>query len=51
MCIKPGAIQSAKTVANHLYRAYRKLGVASRTEAVRFVLLHDGTSSDSPLRT
>lgn len=42
---------SAKTVANHLYRAYRKLGVASRTEAVRFVLLQDGTSSDSPLST
>lgn len=26
---------SAKTVANHLYHIYRKLGVASRTEAVR----------------
>lgn len=30
---------SVKTVANHLYRAYRKLGVASRTEAARHVLL------------
>lgn len=37
---------SAKTVANHLYRAYRKLGVASRTEAVRFVLLQDDPSDD-----
>ena len=26
---------SVKTVANHLYHAYRKLGVASRTEAAR----------------
>lgn len=32
---------STKTVANHLYRVYRKLGVASRTEAVRFVLLQE----------
>ena len=31
---------SAKTVANHLYRAYRKLGVSSRTEATRHMLLH-----------
>jgi len=30
---------SPKTVANHLYRVYRKLGVASRTEAARHVLL------------
>ena len=30
---------SAKTVANHLYNVYRKLGVASRTEAARHVLL------------
>ncbi|MCV7193071.1 helix-turn-helix transcriptional regulator [Mycolicibacterium brumae] len=30
---------STKTVANHLYHAYRKLGVGSRTEAARFVLL------------
>ncbi|MDZ7886790.1 MAG: LuxR C-terminal-related transcriptional regulator [Mycobacterium sp.] len=42
---------SAKTVANHLYRAYRKLGVASRTEAVRFVLLHDDKAGESALRT
>lgn len=32
---------STKTVANHLYHAYRKLGVASRTEAARHVLLND----------
>ncbi len=32
---------SAKTVANHLYRAYRKLGVSSRTEATRHMLLRD----------
>lgn len=31
---------SAKTVANHLYRAYRKLGVSSRTEATRHMLGH-----------
>jgi DNA-binding CsgD family transcriptional regulator len=30
---------SAKTVANHLYHVYRKLGVASRTEAARQLLL------------
>lgn len=30
---------SGKTVANHLYSVYRKLGVASRTEAARRVLL------------
>ncbi|MDY6998340.1 MAG: LuxR C-terminal-related transcriptional regulator [Actinomycetota bacterium] len=34
---------SAKTVANHLYRAYRKLGVSSRTEATRHMLLHGRT--------
>lgn len=33
---------SSKTVANHLYRVYRKLGVASRTEATRQLLLRDG---------
>lgn len=33
---------SAKTVSNHLYHAYRKLGVASRTEAARYVLLEGG---------
>ena len=33
---------SAKTVANHLYRAYPKLGVSSRTEAARHMLLRDG---------
>ncbi|MCP9274327.1 helix-turn-helix transcriptional regulator [Mycolicibacterium arenosum] len=32
---------SGKTVANHLYNVYRKLGVASRTEAARRVLLDD----------
>lgn len=32
---------SAKTIANHLYHAYRKLGVASRTEAARYILLND----------
>ncbi|MGK2869791.1 MAG: LuxR C-terminal-related transcriptional regulator [Mycobacterium sp.] len=42
---------SAKTVANHLYRAYRKLGVASRTEAARFILLHDDSPSGSSLKT
>ncbi len=30
---------SVKTVANHLYHVYQKLGVSSRTEAARFVLL------------
>ncbi|WP_370333850.1 LuxR C-terminal-related transcriptional regulator [Mycolicibacterium hippocampi] len=35
---------SAKTVANHLYRAYRKLGVSSRTEATRHMLLSEGRS-------
>ncbi len=34
---------STKTVANHLYRAYRKLGgVSSRTEATRHILLRGG---------
>jgi len=33
---------SAKTVSNHLYHAYRKLGVSSRTEAARYVLLQRG---------
>ncbi|MFP4311288.1 MAG: response regulator transcription factor [Nitriliruptoraceae bacterium] len=28
---------SARTVANHLYRSYQKLGVASRTEAALLV--------------
>lgn len=32
---------SVKTVANHLYRAYRKLGVTSRTEAARHMLVGD----------
>lgn len=32
---------SIKTVANHLYHAYRKLGVASRTEAARYVILKE----------
>ncbi len=31
---------STKTVANHLYHSYRKLGVASRTEAARILLLN-----------
>lgn len=31
---------SAKTVANHLYSAYRKIGVGSRTEATRHILLN-----------
>ncbi|OFB44739.1 hypothetical protein BA059_02115 [Mycolicibacterium sp. (ex Dasyatis americana)] len=33
---------SSKTVANHLYHVYRKLGVASRTEAARVILLAQG---------
>lgn len=33
---------SAKTVSNHLYNVYRKLGVASRTEAARRILLDGG---------
>lgn len=32
---------SAKTVANHLYRIYGKLGVSSRTEATRRYLIGD----------
>ena len=38
---------SAKTVANHLYRAYRKLGVSSRTEATRHMLLHGQRADQS----
>lgn len=37
---------SAKTVANHLYRVYRKLGVSSRTEAMRLVLLNAHSGSN-----
>ncbi|MFC4126625.1 helix-turn-helix transcriptional regulator [Nocardia rhizosphaerae] len=37
---------SPKTVANHLFRVYRKLGASSRTEAARLLLLDSGTTGD-----